>query len=48
VVGMILIDASNIYKGVIIKILIFVALIKAVRDARKYEEVKATMGLGER
>lgn len=37
-------DASNIYRGIILKILVVIALVKANRDARKYEEAKRALG----
>ena len=43
-VSFIFLDPANIFKGLILKILVIVALIKANRDARKYEEVKASLG----
>jgi hypothetical protein len=42
-ISFMILDSSNIFKGVIIKILVIVALVKANRDARKYEEVKASI-----
>ncbi|HEX2606456.1 MAG TPA: hypothetical protein VHK91_03715 [Flavisolibacter sp.] len=44
VVGLMLLDSTNIFRGVIIKILATIALVKAVRDARKYEAIKASIG----
>ena len=44
VIGAMFLDVSNIYRGIIIKILVVIALIKANRDARKYEEAKRTLG----
>ena len=43
IVGYIIIDPSNLFKGIIIKILVIVALIKAINDAKQYEEVKASI-----
>ena len=39
-----IIDPANIYKGVILKIFIIVALVKAIKDAKKYEAVIASIG----
>jgi hypothetical protein len=36
-------DPSNLFKGLIMKILVTIALIKAVRDAKQYEEVRASI-----
>jgi hypothetical protein len=44
VAGFCLLDTSNIYKGIIVKVLVLVALFKANRDARKYEELKRSIG----
>ena len=43
-VGFMLIDSSNIYKGFLIKIFVVIALVKANRDARKYENIRASIG----
>ena len=45
-VGFSILDPSNLVRGIIIKILVIVALVKANRDARKYEEMKTLMGSG--
>jgi hypothetical protein len=37
-------DTSNIYRGIIIKIFVVIALVKANRDARKYQEIKDSIG----
>ena len=34
-------DPTNIFRGIIIKIFVIIALVKANRDARKYEEIKS-------
>jgi hypothetical protein len=39
-VGMMILDTSTIAKGLLIKILVVIALVKAHRDARKYEALK--------
>ena len=36
-------EPSSIIKGIIFKVLIIVALVKAIRDAKKYEEIKSAM-----
>ncbi len=46
ILGFMILDPVNIVKGIIIKILVIIALVKANRDARKYEEMKALMGPG--
>ena len=38
-----ILDPSNFFKGIIIKILVIVALVKAIKDAKQYEEVKASI-----
>lgn len=38
-----ILDPSNLLKGIIMKILVVVALVKAIRDAKQYEEVKASI-----
>lgn len=37
-------DPTNIYKGIVIKVPVTIALVKANKDARKYEEARRTMG----
>jgi hypothetical protein len=37
-------DTSNVFRGVIIKIFVVIALVKANRDARKYQEIKDSIG----
>ena len=44
VVGFMLLDASNIYRGVIVKILVVVALVKAYNSAREYVALKSSLG----
>jgi len=39
-----MLDTSNMYKGIIIKILVVIALVKANTNARKYEAVKTSLG----
>jgi hypothetical protein len=39
-IGMMFIDPSNIYKGIILKVLIVVALVKACKDAREVQKLK--------
>ena len=34
-------DPTHIFRGIIIKIFVIIALVKANRDARKYEEIKS-------
>lgn len=46
-VGFSILDPSNLVRGIIIKIFVIVALVKANRDARKYEEMKKLMGSGD-
>jgi hypothetical protein len=43
-VGFMFLDANNIYKGILIKVLIVIALVKANKNARKYEEIKHSLG----
>ena len=43
-IGFMMLDPTNIFKGIIIKIFVVMALVKANRDARKYEGVKASLG----
>ena len=44
ITGFMILNPSNLVRGIIIKILVIIALVKANRDARKYEEMKALMG----
>lgn len=41
VVGFMLLDTSNMYKGILIKILVVIALIKANKDAREFVAAKS-------
>ena len=43
IIGYIVIDPSNLFKGIIVKVLVVIALIKAINDAKQYEEVKASI-----
>ena len=44
VTGFMMLDSSNIFRGILVKIFVVIALIKANRDARKYEAIKASVG----
>jgi hypothetical protein len=44
VAALIALDPSNAFRGVIFKILIIIALVKANRDARKYVALKQSIG----
>ena len=44
-IGFMIMDPSNIYKGIIIKAIIVVALVKANKNARKYEAIKNSLGV---
>ena len=37
-------DPTSIYKGIILKVLVVVALVKAYKDAREVEKLKESMG----
>ena len=43
-IGLIMMDPSNLTKGIIMEILVIIALGKAVRDAKEYERVKQAVG----
>lgn len=43
-IGMLFVDPSNIYKGILIKILVVLALVKAYKDAREVERLKESVG----
>jgi len=43
-IGFMILDTSNIYRGIILKIFATIALVKANIDARKYEEMRASLG----
>ena len=38
-------DTSMIYKGIILKVLVIVALVKGFKDAREYEQIKRSLGI---
>jgi hypothetical protein len=42
--GFMFMDTNNIYKGILIKVLIVIALVKANKNARKYEAIKHSLG----
>ena len=44
-VGMMFVDPTNIFKGLILKIFIVVALVKAIKDAREVERLKESLGV---
>jgi asparagine N-glycosylation enzyme membrane subunit Stt3 len=41
-------DPSQIYRGIILKVLVIVALIKGFKDAKEYEQMKRTLGTSNR
>ncbi len=43
-IGLSIIDPSHIYRGIILKILVVVALIKAFKDARQVEKLRESVG----
>ena len=43
-ISFMVLDPSNILKGILIKAIIVVALIKANKNARKYEEIRNSIG----
>jgi hypothetical protein len=43
-IGFMIMDPENILKGVLIKAIVVVALVKANKNARKYEEIKSSLG----
>jgi hypothetical protein len=43
-IGMMFIDPTNIFKGIIMKILIVAALVKALKDAREVEKLRESVG----
>jgi predicted MFS family arabinose efflux permease len=43
-IGFMVLDPTNIARGIIIKILVVVALVKATRDAKKYVAIKNSVG----
>jgi hypothetical protein len=42
--GFMALDASNAFKGILIKILVVVALVKAYNSAKEYVAIKASLG----
>jgi hypothetical protein len=40
-IGFMFLDPSNIYRGILVKIFLVIALVKANRDARRYQEAKS-------
>lgn len=44
VAGFMLLDPTNIYKGIIIKILVVVALVKAYNSAKEYVALQSSLG----
>jgi uncharacterized membrane protein len=44
IIGFSILDPANILRGVIVKVLVVIALIKANINARKYEEIMASVG----
>lgn len=44
IVGFIALDPSNATKGIVIKVLAIIALVKANKDARKYVQIKQSLG----
>lgn len=44
IAGFIALDPANATKGVVIKVLAIIALVKANKDARKYVAVKQSLG----
>lgn len=43
-VGFMLLDSSNIFKGLLIKILVVIALVKAYNSAKEYVAIKDSLG----
>ena len=43
-IGFMVMDPENIFKGILIKAIVVVALVKANKNARKYEEIKSSLG----
>jgi hypothetical protein len=43
-IGFMILDTTNIGRGIIIKVLVVVALVKATRDAKKYVAIKDSLG----
>lgn len=44
VAGFMLLDPTNIYKGILIKILVVVALVKAYNSAKEYVAIQSSLG----
>ena len=44
VVTLMILDPSNIYRGIIVKIFVLIALFKANRDSRKFVEAQSSLG----
>ena len=44
VIGLVALDAANIYRGIIIKIVVVIALVKAYNSARLYQQIKTSLG----
>lgn len=42
--GFMMMDPENIFKGILLKIIAVVALVKAVKNARQYEAIKSSIG----
>lgn len=43
-IGFMLLDSANIYKGLLVKILVVVALVKAYNSAREYVAIQSSLG----
>jgi hypothetical protein len=43
ILGLALINPTNIFSGAILKVLVIIALIRANRDSRKYEAIKSSL-----
>lgn len=39
-----ILDSTNIYKGIILKVLIVIALVKGYKDAKEYDDLKKSIG----
>jgi hypothetical protein len=44
IISLMVIDPTSAFKGIIVKIFVIIALIKANRDAKKYEAVRTSIG----
>jgi Ca2+/Na+ antiporter len=40
-----IVEPTQLIKGILLKILVLVALIKGYKDAREYEQMKKTLGI---